>query len=82
MTPAGMTPAVEPDAEQLAELQARRLLELAGDYVRRALELPDQVAAVHTLLAEQMLESAMLRLDVRRLQTRVEALEKRLEVGG
>ncbi len=68
--------AMEPDAEQLEELRARRLLELAGDYVRRALDLPDQVAAVRTLLAEEMLENAMLRLDIRRLQGRVDALER------
>jgi hypothetical protein len=75
-------PAVTPDAEQLAELQGRRLLELAGDYVRRALELPDEIAAVRNLLADEMLENAFLRNDLRRLTARVDALEQRLGVGG
>lgn len=61
----------DPDAEQVEAARARSLLELAGVYVRQALALPDEVAALRTLLAEQMLEVAMLRL-------KVDALEKRV----
>jgi hypothetical protein len=72
-----MTALLEPEADQLAEAQARRLLELAGSYVRGALEVPDQLATLRTIAAEALLELAMLRLEVRRLSERVEALERR-----
>lgn len=35
-----MTALLEPEADQLADGQARRLLELAGEYVRGALQVP------------------------------------------
>jgi hypothetical protein len=63
--------AITPDAEQAAELQARRLLELAGAYVRVALRFPDEVTALRTLAAELLLEVSMLR-------GRLEALERRV----
>ncbi len=68
---------LDPDPEQVAQIQARRLLELAGAYVRRALEFPDELDRFRTLVAELLLENAMLRLDLRDLATRVERLEKR-----
>jgi hypothetical protein len=72
-----MTAVVEPEADQLADAQARRLLELAGEYASRTLALPEEVATLRTIAAEALLEVAMLRLDVRRLGERVEALERR-----
>jgi len=73
--PLGQPP--EPDAEQAAALQARRLLEAASGYVRAALRVPDDVDNLQALIAELLFEGAMLRLDVRRLEGRVNALEKR-----
>ncbi len=70
--------AIEPDAEQLEAQRARTLLDLAGGYVRQALQLPDQVQTLRTVVAELLLENAMLRLDVRALAQRVDALEKRM----
>ena len=64
--------AFEPDAEQIAEIQARRLLELAGGYVRQALELPDELATLRTLVAELLLEVGMLRLKVDALERQVD----------
>jgi hypothetical protein len=72
-----VTAVVEPEADQLADAQARRLLELAGEYASRTLALPEEVATLRTIAAEALLEVAMLRLDVRRLGERVEALERR-----
>jgi hypothetical protein len=63
-----------PDAEQVEAQRARTLLELAGVYVRQVLQLPDDVAALRTLVAELLLEVAMLRL-------KVDALERRAGVG-
>ncbi len=71
-----MTALLEPEADQLAEAQARRLLELASEYASRVLALPDEVATLRTIVAEMLLENAMLRLDVRRLAERVGALER------
>lgn len=65
-----MTALLEPEADQLADAQARRLLELAGEYVRGALQVPEQLAA------GALLEVAMLRLNVQRLSERIEALER------
>jgi hypothetical protein len=66
-----------PEAEAaLAERQARRLLELAGSYVRDTLQLPSEVATLRTMLAELLLEAGFLRHDIRRLAERVEALER------
>lgn len=64
------------DDEQ-AEAQARRLLELAGSYNRQALAFPAEVEHLRTIVAEQLLENAMLRLELRQLGERVEALERR-----
>lgn len=72
-----MTALLGSEADQLAEAQARRLLELAGAYVRGALQVPEQLDNLRTLAAEALLEVAMLRLDVQRLSERVEALERR-----
>jgi ubiquinone biosynthesis protein UbiJ len=72
-----MTALLEPQAEQLDDLAARRLLEQAGRYVREALAFPDDVANLRTITAELLLENAMLRLDVQRLAERVERLERR-----
>ena len=68
--------AMEPDAEQLEELRARRLLELAGDYVRRALALPDQVETLQSITAELLFENAALRWQLDLLAGRVDALER------
>ncbi len=73
------TTTITPDVEQVAEMQAKRLLELAGTYTRQALAFPDDVKHVRTICAELLLENAMLRLDVADLRGRVEALERRLE---
>jgi regulator of replication initiation timing len=67
---------MEPDAEQLAEQAARRLLEQAGRYVREALALPEQVEVLQSITANLMFENAALRLDVQRLTERVDALER------
>jgi predicted RecB family endonuclease len=66
----------EPDAEQVEADRARTLLELAAVHVRQALEVPDELARLRQLAAEQMFELAILRLDVRELQARVERLEQ------
>jgi hypothetical protein len=71
-----VTALLEPEADQLAEAQARRLLELAGEYASRTLALPEEVATLRTIAAEALLEVAMLRLDLRHLSERVEALER------
>jgi hypothetical protein len=61
-----------PDAEQVEAQHARTLLELAGVYVRQALALPDEVAALRTLVAELLLEVGMLRLQVDALERRAD----------
>jgi hypothetical protein len=66
-----MSAPIEPDAE----IQAARLLELARVYVGDTLELPAEVAYLRQLLAEQMLEVAMLRLDVAELKAEIERLK-------
>jgi hypothetical protein len=70
---AGVT-ALTPDAEQTAEIQARRLLELAGGYTRIALRFPDEVTVLRGIVAELLLEVGMLR-------GRLEQLEHRVGVG-
>jgi hypothetical protein len=60
-----------PDAEQVEADRARTLLELAGVYVRQVLQLPDDVAALRTLVAELLLEVGILRLKVEGLEKRV-----------
>jgi hypothetical protein len=67
----------DPDLEQVEEARARRLLELATVHVRRALEFPDELDRLRTLVAEVLLENGMLRLDLQDLAGRVEWLEKR-----
>jgi hypothetical protein len=64
------------DAEPAEVAQASRLLELAGAYTRQALAFPAEVEHLRTIVAETLLENAMLRLDVRRLSERVDALER------
>ncbi len=71
-----MTALLDPEADQLAEVQARRLLELAAAHIRQALAFPAEVEHLRTIVAEQLLESAMLRLSVQRLSERVEAMER------
>jgi len=58
-----------------AEIQAARLLELARVYVGDTLELPAELAQLRQLLAEQMLEVGMLRLDVADLKGEIERLK-------
>jgi hypothetical protein len=72
------SPVGPPDAEQLAEQAARRLLEAASVHTRQALQFPDDVANLQTLVAELLVEVGMLRLDVRRLAERVDRLEGRV----
>jgi hypothetical protein len=60
-----------PDAEQVEAERARTLLELAGVYVRQVLQLPDDVAALRTLVAELLLEVGILRVKVEGLEKRV-----------
>jgi hypothetical protein len=60
-----------PDAEQVEAARARTLLELGDVYVRQVLQLPDDVAALRTLVAELLLEVGMLRLKVDALERRV-----------
>jgi hypothetical protein len=69
-----VTPALEPT-------EGDRLLQLARVYLRDVLNVPDELAALRTLVAELMLENAMCRLDVRALAARVDALERRVGVG-
>jgi len=64
------------EAEAEAERQARRLLELAGTYVRDTLQLPGEVATLRSLVAELLLEVGFARQDIRRLTERIEALER------
>ncbi len=72
--------AIEPDPEQLEEIRARRLLELAGGYTRQALAFPDEVAMLRGLVGELLFENATLRYQLDQLASRVEALERRREV--
>jgi hypothetical protein len=71
-----VTALLDPEVDQLAEAQARRLVEVFAEYAN-TLELPEEVATLRTIAAEALLEVAMLRLDLRRLSERVEALERR-----
>jgi ubiquinone biosynthesis protein UbiJ len=73
--------AIEPDAEQLQEQTARRMLEQAGRYVREVLALPEQVEVLQSITANLLLENATLRWQLERLAGRVEALERRAGVG-
>jgi hypothetical protein len=66
----GMSAAIEPDAEQVEMQRARSLLELAGGYVRQALDVPGQLDAIMTVIGEQAVELAHLR-------QRIETLERR-----
>lgn len=68
---------LEPDAEQTEQLQARRLLELAGGYVRQALALPDQVEALQSITANLLFENAALRYQLDQIRKRVDRLERR-----
>jgi ubiquinone biosynthesis protein UbiJ len=72
-----MTAVMEPDAEQLGEQAAQRLLEQAGRYVREALALPEQVEVLQSITANLLFENAALRHQVGRLAERVERLERR-----
>jgi ubiquinone biosynthesis protein UbiJ len=74
---AGVTALLEPDAEQLGEQTARRMLEQAGRYVREALALPEQVEVLQSITANLLFENATLRHQVDRLAERVERLERR-----
>jgi hypothetical protein len=71
---------IEPDPEQLEEIRARRLLELAAGYTRQALAFPDEVAVLRSLVGELLFENAALRYQLDQLAGRVEALERRREV--
>jgi regulator of replication initiation timing len=71
---------IVPDAEQVEEQRARSLLELASVHVRQALRVPDDLDNLRTVVAEALLENAMLRLDVQRLTDRVDALERKAGV--
>jgi hypothetical protein len=72
------SPIGPPDAEQLAELTAQAMLNKAGAAMREALRFPNDVANLRTIVAELLLENAMLRLDVQRLGERVDRLEGRV----
>ena len=65
-------PTFEPDAEQVEAERARTLLELAGGYTRLALNFPDEVQALRTIVAELLLEVGMLRLKVDALERQVD----------
>jgi hypothetical protein len=69
--------AMTPDAEQATEIQARRLLELAGGYVRQALALPEQIEVLQSIAANLLFENAALRHQIDQLTVRVERLERR-----
>lgn len=56
--------ALVPDAEQ----HARQLIEQAGRYTRAALQVPDDIETLRTIIANLMLEVAMLRIEVEQLQ--------------
>jgi phage shock protein A len=60
-------PAFQPDAEQ----HARQLIEQAARYVRAALEVPEDVQTLRTLVANLLFEVAMLRAQVDELEKRV-----------
>lgn len=66
-----VTAPLEPDAE----IQAARLLELVRVYLSDTLELPAELAQLRQLLAEQMLEVGMLRLDVAELKAEIGRLK-------
>jgi hypothetical protein len=77
----GVTALLEPDAEQLGEQAARRLLEQAGRYVREALALPEQVEVLQSITANLLFENAALRHQLDQLAERVGQLERRAEPG-
>jgi hypothetical protein len=58
-------------AAQLEPTEGDRLLQLARVYLRDVLAVPDDLAALRTLVAELMLEVGMLRLKVDALERRV-----------
>jgi hypothetical protein len=72
------TPVGPPDAEQLGEQAARRLLEAAGRYTRQALQFPGEVQVLRTMLAEALLENGIMRLRVDELESRFDRLEGRV----
>jgi hypothetical protein len=57
-----------------AEIHARQLLEQAARYVRAALQVPEDLETLRTIVATDLLELAMLR-------ARVDELERRMGVG-
>jgi hypothetical protein len=57
----------EPDAEQ----HARQLLEQAARYIRAALDVPEDVQTLRTLVSTLWLELAMLRSQVEDLERKV-----------
>ncbi len=59
-----MTAAIEPT-------EGDRLLQLARVYLRDVLKVPDELAALRTLVAELLLEVGILRLKVEALERRV-----------
>jgi hypothetical protein len=69
---------IEPDAEILDTQQSKRLLELAGYHVREALQFPDELQTLRTILANTMLEVAMQRQELDYLRKRIEVLERRV----
>jgi hypothetical protein len=64
-------PPLEPDAEQVEAQRARTLLELAAVHVRQALAFPDDVQVLRTIVAELLLEVAIV-------SSRLDALERRV----
>jgi hypothetical protein len=66
----------ELDAGQVEAQRAKSLLELASDYTRLALQVPEDIETLRAITAELMFEVGLLRHDLRRLGERVETLEK------
>ncbi len=71
------THGIEPDAAQIEQQRARKLLELASHHVRESLKFPDELQTLRTILANTMLEVAMQRQEIDYLTKRVRILEKR-----
>jgi hypothetical protein len=66
-----------PDAEPEEVARAAQLLEVAGVYTRQALAFPAEVEHLRTIVAETLLENGVLRLELRHLAERLDALERR-----
>lgn len=76
-SPQGSSQRPNMDAEQIETQKARRLLELAGAYVRGALRFPGEVAALRAIVGQLLFEQHALQHQIDQLTERIERLERK-----